>query len=341
MRAVQHDGYGPAREVLRVIDDARQPEPGEAELLVRVHASSVNPIDCAVRSGYGRDFFEARTGQRPPIRPGRDVAGEIIAMGAGVRGFCVGDAIYAAMLGGANAEFAVVPAAWAAPKPRSLSFEQAASLPFVALTAWTALVTHAGLTPENTAGKNVIVPRAAGGVGSFAVQLVKAWGGYVAGICSTRNVALVMSLGAGLVIDYTRDDPARQLHDFDIAFDTSFDTEAMLLAALKVNADAAYVSIVTPKFRLIDEYGVEEGLRKAEALFAERVRTQAELGRRYYWSFTEMTGDVLRTIGELIERGRIRPVIDRTYALDRIVEAHEYSESRQAQGKIVIGIASA
>jgi NADPH:quinone reductase-like Zn-dependent oxidoreductase len=358
MKAAQFDRYGPAREVLRIIDVASVPEPGPGELLVRVRASSVNPIDCAVRSGYGHAFFESRTHTRPPMMPGRDVAGEIVAIGPRIDerpqdkrssrtdvaptdvadSFQVGDPVYAATMGGANAEYAVVPEPWAAPKPAALSFEEAAALPYVALTAWTALCTHAGLSAGNAQQKRVVVPRAAGGVGSFAVQLAKAWGGYVAALCSTRNVSLVEGLGPDLVIDHTRSEPRALLHDFDIAFDTSFDTEQMLLDSLKMHADAAYVSIVSPRLRLVDEYGLEEGVRRGDDLFAERAAAQKALGRRYYWSFAAPSGAALRTIGALVEAGRIRPVIDRTYPLERIVEAHEYSESGAAQGKIVIHI---
>jgi NADPH:quinone reductase-like Zn-dependent oxidoreductase len=334
MRAAQFDTYGTAHDVLRLVDNAPVPPPGATEILVRVLASSVNPIDCAVRSGYGKAYFELRTGRRPPMGPGRDVAGHVAAVGAEVRDFRPGDAVYAATFGDANAEFVVVPESWAAPKPRSISFEAAASLPYVALTTWTALVTHAGLSPESAAGKRVVIPRAAGGVGSFATQLVKAWGGEVAAICSTRNVALVSGL-----IDYTRQDPARVLRDFDVAFDTSFETEGMLLDSLKVADNAAYVSIVTPKLTLIDQHGLEAGLRRGDELFAARAAAQRALGRRYYWSFTQPDGAALRQIATLLDAGRIRPVVDRVFALERIVEAHEYCESGRAQGKIVVRVA--
>jgi NADPH:quinone reductase-like Zn-dependent oxidoreductase len=339
MRAIQFDRYGAARDVLSVHEDASLPVPGAGELLVRVIASSVNPIDCAVRGGYGKAFFEHVTGERPPMRPGRDVAGVVVAAGSEVNGFEIGAPIYAATFGGANAEFARIPAQWVAPKPSRLTFGEAASLPYVALTTWTALVTHAGLAPANARGKHVAIPRAAGGVGSFATQLAKAWGARVTAICSSRNVDLVRELGADDVIDYELEDPARRLADVDVAFDTSFDTETTLLDALKIEADAAYVSIVTPKLTLIDELGLDEGLRRGEALLAERVAAQRELGRRYYWSFAQPSGAALREIAGLVDAGCIRPVIDREFDLDEIVAAHEYCESGRAQGKIVVRVA--
>lgn len=338
MKAVQYDAYCPAREVLRVIADAPMPTPGPREIVVRAHASSVNFIDCAVRSGYGREFLKSRAGIELPIRPGRDVAGVVTAIGAEVQQFRPGDEIYAATLNNANAEFVAIPEDWAAPKPCTLTFTEAASLPYVAQTSWTALVDRAGLNESNAASKRVIIPRAAGGVGSFATQLVKAWGGYVAALCSTRNVELVRSLGADLVIDYTREDPREKLHDFDIAFDTSPTTEATLLDALKVNSDAVYVSIVAPRIRLVDQYGLEEGVRRGDALLADRVSAQAAHGRSYHWCFAQPNSSGLKTVRKLVECGAIRPVIDRTFKLGQIVEAHEYCESGKAQGKIVLEI---
>lgn len=338
MKAVQFDCYGPAG-VLQILRDAPLPTPGPGELLVRVRSSSINPIDCATRSGYGKAFFAANANAVLPIRPGRDVAGEVVAVGPNVSRFKCGAVIYAATLGGAHAEYALVPESWAALKPASMDFIQAGSLPYVALTTWTALVEKAGLTAANAPGKRVIVPRAAGGVGGFAVQLVKAWGGYVAALCSTRNVEHVRALGADLIIDHTKEDPRTRLHDFDIAFDTSFDTEEMLLGALRTHQNAAYVSIVTPKLRLIDQYGLEDGQRRGSAWFEERVATQRALGRSYHWAFTQPSGDALREIGKLVDSGRIRAVIDRTYTLEQIIEAHQHCERGSARGKIALEIA--
>jgi NADPH:quinone reductase-like Zn-dependent oxidoreductase len=204
------------------------------------------------------------------------------------------------------------------------------------LTAWTALVKVAGLNESTTAGKRVIIPRGAGGVASIGIQLIKAWGGYVATMCSTRNVDLVRSLGADLVIDYKKEDPRELLHDFDVAFDTSFDTEQMLLDALKTHSGACYASVVTPKLKLIDEFGLEEGIRRGERLFAERVAAQRALGRSYHWVFAELDGDALRAIGRLVDAGKIRPLVDRTYALENIADAHERCESGQASGRIIV-----
>lgn len=338
MRVAQFRAYGAARDVLEVVDEPTPPQPGPRELLLRVHGSSVNPIDCAVRQGYGREYFEARGLSRWPNCPGRDAAGEVVAIGESVSRFRQGDEIYAATLGGANADYLLVPEGWAAMKPRSLSFLEAASMPYSALTTWSALVDRAGLSPTTTAGKRVLIPRAAGGVGSFAVQLVKAWGGYVVAFCSTRNLRFVKNLGADEVLDYTQKGYSDSLAEFDVAFDTSFDTEALLLSALKRNCGAVYVSIVSPRLRFIDEHGLEEGLRRGDELLAERVTSQRALGRSYHWSFAQPNGAALATVAEMVDAGKVRPVMDQTFPLARIVEAHEYSEAGLARGRILIDL---
>lgn len=338
MRAVQIFEFGPPATALQIRTDVAEPLVGPGEVRIRVAATSVNPIDCAVRSGYGAKFFLAKGLVRMPLIPGRDIAGVVESVGDGVTRFAPGDKVWAGVPNFATAELAVAPEAWVAPLPASLSFVEAAAFPFAALTAWTALVDIVGLTPETTAGKRVVVPRGGGGVGSFAIQLMKAWGAHVATIVSTRNVELVRNLGADEVVDYIKDDFAAHLFDYDVAFDTAFDTELKLLGTLKTGADAAYVSIVTPKLHLIDQHGLEAGLVAGDRFLAERKAEQTRLGRRYDWSFMEPNGAALKTIGQLIDAGKIRPVIDRVYAMDDIAQAHRFCETKQAQGKIVVEI---
>lgn len=335
MKVAQYERYGAPRDVLRIVS-APIPKPGPEELLIRVRASSVNPIDCALRSGYGRAFFEKRASL--PLSPGRDIAGEVVGKGSAVTTFAPGDAVYASVFYGANAEYIAVPAAHTALKPASLSYIESAALPFAALTAWTALVKTAGLDPRTTAGKRVLIPRGAGGVGSVGIQLVKAWGGYVASTCSTRNVELVKSLGADLVVDYTKQELRGVFRDFDVAFDTSFDTEQVLLDALKVHAGARYVSVVSPKLKLIDQFGLEGGLKEGERLLAERKHAQAALGRGYDWVFAELEGSALRDIAELVDAGKIRPVLNQVFPFERIAEAHEHCETARSAGRIVIDL---
>ncbi len=338
MKAVQIHSFGPAETALEICRDVPEPPVGPGEVRIKVAATSVNPIDAAVRSGYGSEFFLAKGLVRMPLIPGRDIAGVVESVGEGVTRFAPGDKVWAGVPNFATAQLAVAPEAWVAPLPASLNYIEAAAFPFAALTAWTALVDIVGLTPETTPGKRVVIPRGGGGVGSFAIQLMKAWGAHVATIVSTRNVELVRSLGADEVVDYTQEDFAERLFDYDVAFDTAFDTEQKLLGTLKTGANAAYVSIVTPKLHLIDRLGLEAGIAAGESFLAERKEQQAKLGRRYDWSFMEPNGAGLEAIGALIDAGQIRPVIDSVYTMEDIVEAHRLCETKRAQGKIVIEI---
>lgn len=163
MFAVQHAHYGSARDALQMRTDVAVPAVGPDEVLIRVIATSVNPIDCAVRGGYGAAYWESIGFVQMPHTPGRDVCGEVVGVGANVTAFRPGDHVWAGALYGASAEFVALPAAWVAPKPTSLSYVEAGAIPYAALTAWSALVKRAGLTPETAPGKRVFIPRGAGG----------------------------------------------------------------------------------------------------------------------------------------------------------------------------------
>jgi NADPH:quinone reductase-like Zn-dependent oxidoreductase len=338
MRALEIDRYGSAAEALHINSDAQVPPPSAGEILIDVQAASVNPVDCAIRRGYGREVFRklGRVGDKEfPVRLGRDASGVVIAVGSGVEKFRVGDRVFTAPSAPTIAERAVVAASEAAEMPRNVTFVEAASLPFVAMTTWHALVDQVGAMPNGLSGKRVLITRGAGGVGSFAIQLVKAWGGYVASICSTRNVEFVKGLGADLVIDYTKPSSEALLRDFDVVFDSSFDKETQLLDALRTQAGASYITITSPKVKLADQFGVELGAKKAEELLESRRAAQAALGRHYYWGHMKPNGAALAQVAQLVEAKKIRPLVDRVFALDDAVAAQEYCESGQAQGKIV------
>ena len=356
MRAVRIERYGSAQEVLTLSNDTPVPQPADDEILVNVHATAINPVDCVARNGYGRNIFSTLWGELPLIL-GRDISGVVTAIGRKVVQFSTGDEVYAAPHIGCYAEYVTVKAEHAAFKPRNLNHQEAASLPFVALTTWAALVDKAGMNAGNCAGRKVVIPRAAGGVGSFAVQLMKAWGAFVAGICSTRNVELVDDLGADEVVDYRRQDFTSMLRDYDVALDTigkpsdfkamhdksyiqgvEDDFDEKLLSVLKKNADAVYVTVCSPKMALTDQYGLDEGVRRAEEIYQQRAKAQKRHKRRYLWSFFRPDGRALAQIAGMVEADKIRPVIDRVYPLEEMVAAHQYCESGQAQGKIVINV---
>lgn len=342
MRALQVVEFGAAADVLRIDAQAAEPAIAADEILLEVSAASVNPVDCAIRRGYGKDFFRARSGGTTnafPIRLGRDAAGTVVAVGPEVRKFRVGDRVYAAPTGPTMAERIAVRETEAALMPADLTFIEAASLPFVAMTAWNALVVQVGLTKESSPGKRVLITRGAGGVGCFAIQLLKAWGAYVAATCSARNVSFVEKLGPDLVIDHTTEQ-LESRGGFDVVFDSTFGQEARFLDLLKTHSGASYITITSPAVALTDQHGLQEGSRMADEMLAERRNQQARLGRHYHWGFMRPDGAALATITALVNAGSIAPRVDRVFPLHDIVQAHEYCESGQARGKIVIDLLS-
>ena len=211
MKAIVIRGYG-AAEVLQY-EDVEKPKIQPEQLLVKVHASSVNPIDWKTRKG----MLSILTGNKFPLILGFDVAGEVVEVGSQVTRFKVGDAIYGSTSfpGGAYAELAVVTESLAAPKPKNMSYEEAATVPLAALTALQALRDLGNIK----SGQTVLINGASGGVGVFAVQIAKALGAEVTGVCSSKNLDLVKSLNADLVIDYTQQDFTQGNVQYDMIFD--------------------------------------------------------------------------------------------------------------------------
>jgi len=249
--------------------------------------------------------------------------------------------VFSALTGykqGAWAEYVPILEDAAAKKPENLSFEEVASIPYVPLTTWAAIVDRAGCTPGGGTGKKALVHAGSGGVGSFAIQLLKAWGWYVATTCSTRNVELVKNLGADEVVDYMKDDFTKILKDYDLVYDTIgvkvTGHEEQSISILKPNAKAVYVSIVHPVIKTLDHHGlVLGGLRVVLALIRKKAKYR-KIG--YHWSVFKPNGKALDLIGRYIEEGKIRPVIDRTFTIRQMPETHKYIETGHARGKVVI-----
>lgn len=334
--------YGPAGSTLRVESDYPAPSPGPGQVLVRVKGSSVNPIDVRVAGGYGRNALKALGRLEPPIVLGRDVVGTVESVGAGLTPFAPRDEVWgviSAFRPGAFGELAVVDAELLVRRPPSVSWDAAAGIPYVGLTAWSALVNDAGVRPGGLAGAFALVLGASGGVGSFAVQLLRAWGARVAATCSTRNVEFVAELGAEMVIDYTKDNYARVIRDADLVLDTVGDDEERALSVLRTGANAAYVTVVHPLIRITDEMGWEKGIVQARAVQQAKADLQkSQFGRRYYWSMVKPDAAGLATITALLTEGRIRSVVEQVFALERIRDAFSRSATRRVRGKLVVQI---
>ncbi|WP_406506549.1 NADP-dependent oxidoreductase [Streptomyces sp. NBC_00212] len=310
MRAISPLRWG-GPEVLAEIETER-PEPGPAEILVRVHAAGVNPADWKVRASGGLAVMGT-----PPIL-GWDVSGTVEAVGFGVTLYRPGDEVFGMPRfphqAGAYAEYVTAPARHFVPKPAGIDHIQAAALPLASLTAYQSLVETARLA----AGQRVLIHAAAGGVGHLAVQIAKARGAYVIGTASAAKHDFVRGLGADEVIDYTAVDFTEAVRDVDVVLDPIGDAYGS--RSLKVlRRGGVLVSIASP-----DE----------DELLAEA----AELGVRAGFTLVEADYAGMRAIAALVEEGRLRAEIDSVFELTDAAKAHEYGERGRTQGKLVLRV---
>lgn len=305
MKAVCIHAYG-GLEVLQY-EEAPRPAPQDGEILVRVQACGINPVDWKVREGYMKDVWPAQF----PLILGCDVAGAVEQVGANVTEFAAGDAVYALVPSGGYAEYASFPASIAARKPKTLDFVQTASLPVAALTAWQALFDHAHLE----AGQSVLIHAASGGVGHLAVQFAKNKGAHVVATASARNHAFVRSLGADEVLDYNTTKFEDVVHDMDVVFDTmGGDTQERSWGVLKPGG--ILVSIVSPD-----------------------TETQAQAhGRHGVNMHAEPSAVQLGEIAALIDAGKVKPHVERTFPLAEARAAQETSQAGHVRGKIVLQV---
>jgi NADPH:quinone reductase-like Zn-dependent oxidoreductase len=314
MKAMVIRRYG-AAEVLQY-EDVEQPKIQPTQLLVKVRASSVNPIDWKIRKG----MLSLITGSNFPKILGFDVAGDVVAVGSGVNRFKPGDAIYGSTSfpGGGYAEFAAVPENLVALKPTNLNYEEAAAVPLAALTALQALRDQGNIQT----GQTVLINGAAGGVGIFAVQIAKALGAIVTGVSSTKNLDLVKSLGADRAIDYTQQDFTEDTAQYDIIF------------------DAVGKRSLSQTKRVLKPNGIYITTLPSPEVLLESVLTTFLPGQKAKFLFEKPNTKDLLFLKELIEGGKIRVAIDRTYPLQELAVAHSYSESERAVGKIAIAVSS-
>lgn len=315
MKAVFINQYG-STQVLQY-GDIETPSIQRNQLLVKVYASSVNPVDWKIRAGQ----LQFLTGYKFPLILGFDVAGEVVEVGESVTRFQPGDKIYAyldSLPGGAYAEYAVVSERVACLKPDTMSYEQAAAVPLAATTALQALRDLGQILP----GHRVLINGASGGVGSFAVQIAKAFKAEVTAVCSTANVELVQSLGADRVIDYTVQDFTRETCVYDIILDV---VAKQSFSACKniLTLNGVYVTTLPDSDSVV-----------------QSVLTFLLPGKKAKLIVAQSNGQDLAYLKELIEAGKMRSIIERTYPLSELAAAHAVSEQGHVVGKIAIAVAS-
>lgn len=306
MKAARIHAYGASSEIR--IEDAPLPTLNDDDVLIRVVATSVNPVDWKIRKGYLKSFIPYEL----PLIMGWDVSGVVEKTGPAVTRFKPGDAVYSRpdiVRNGAYAEYVAVREAEIAFKPATISHVEAASLPLVSITAWESLFTTAGLA----AGQRVLIHAGAGGVGSIAVQLARAKGAHVTATASAGKAALVRSLGADEVIDYHSQDFSEVAREMDVVFDTiGGDVQDKSWSVLKPGG-----MLVSITAKPSDD------------------RAKAE-GKRAGYVFIGPNAPILTELGQMVDFSQVRPLIAAEFGLNDTAKAQDFSETGRATGKVVI-----
>ncbi|TDA66431.1 MAG: NAD(P)-dependent alcohol dehydrogenase [Chloroflexi bacterium] len=321
MKAIVYYKYG-SPDVLK-LEEVEKPAPKDDEVLVKIHAASVNAYDWHFLTA---DIFLIRLMAGGLLRPknprlGGDIAGRVEAVGKNIQQFRPGDEVFGSIGHGGFAEYAVVPERRLALKPANLSFEAAAAVPVAALTALQGLRDCGKIQ----AGQKVLINGAAGGVGTFAVQIAKAFGAEVTAVCSTRNVEQARTLGADQVIDYTKENFTQSGRQYDLIF-----------AANGYHSLAAYKRALTPKGIYVMAGGKPAQL--FEGMLLANWLSEKD-GRKLGGVAAKIDQNDLYTLKELLEAGTIVPTIDKRYPLNEVPEALRYLGTNHARGKIVISVA--
>jgi NADPH:quinone reductase-like Zn-dependent oxidoreductase len=322
LKAITYHRYG-SPDVLE-LEAVDEPVAKDDEVLIRVRAASVNPRDWHFLRGL--PYIMRPIGLRIPKDGGfgSDVAGQVEAVGKAVTRFRPGDEVFAHVLTGGFAEYTCVSEDVLGLKPANLTFEQAAAVPLAALTALQGLRDHGQIQ----SGQKVLIIGASGGVGTFAVQLGKSFGAHVTGVCSTRNLDLVRSIGADHVIDYTQEDFTQNGQKYDLIFQ---------LAGTRSPSDCRRA--LTSKGKLILSSGESDGrwIGPLDRII-KAVALSPFVSQRLGAFEAKRSKEDLQVLKELIESGKVSPVIDRTYPLSETPEAIRYLEAGHARGKVVITV---
>ncbi len=320
MKAAVHTQYG-SPDVIQ-IRDVEKSVPRDNEVSIKVRAASVNPIDWHYLRGTPR-IARIMFGLRKPrvTRLGIDVAGRVEAVGKKVTQFKPGDEVFGTCRG-AFAEYVCTPESTLAMKPNNVTFEQAASAPVAAFTALQGLRGKGRIQRE----QKVLINGAAGGVGTYAVQIAKGFGADVTGVCSTRNVEMVRSIGADQVIDYTREDFTNSAQRYDIIFDC-FVSHSLSECRRILKPNGIYIIVGGPG---------DPGIVRVLAVPIKAFLLSRRVGQKFVMFIARSTREDLGMMRELLETGKVTPVIDRRYRLSEVPDAIRYLEEGHARGKVVI-----
>jgi NADPH:quinone reductase-like Zn-dependent oxidoreductase len=324
MKAVVYTDYG-SPDVLE-IRDVKKPVPNDDQVLVKVHAASLNPLDWHYMEGTPYIMRAMGTGLRKPKSPrlGVDLAGQVEAVGKNVTQFKPGDEVFGTGGGAAFAEYVCARKIRLVLKPANITFEQAAAVPIAALTALQALRDKGQVQP----GQQVLINGASGGVGTFAVQIAKSFGADVTGVCSTRNLDMVRSLGADHVIDYTKEDFTKGEQRYDLILD-NVGTQPLsgFRRALKPKGICVMIGGGGPN---------DGGLIGPLARPVKALLLSPFISQKMGMMMAEIRQEDLTAMRDLMEAGKVTPVIDKTYPLSQVREAMKYLEAGHARGKVIL-----
>lgn len=332
MKAFQVKKYG-RTEKLQLVD-LENPTLGKNDVLIQVHAAGVNLLDSKIKNGE----FKLILPYKIPFTLGHDVAGVVAGMGTGVTKFKIGDEVYSRPRDyriGTFAELVSVHEDDVAMKPKNLTMEEAASIPLVGLTAWQALIEKADLKE----GQKVFIQAGSGGVGTFAIQLAKHIGAYVATTTSADNFELVKRLGADVVVDYKKDDFEAVLKDYDVVLNSQ--NIVTLEKSMRILRPGGRVISISGPADVDFAKGINANLliKIATYFMSRRIKKLAEkLGVHYSFLFMRAEVKQLAQITALIERGAIKPIIDKVFPFPQTNEALEYVEAGRSKGKVVIKV---
>jgi NADPH:quinone reductase-like Zn-dependent oxidoreductase len=333
MKAFIVKSYG-KKEKLHLTDWA-EPTVNENDVLVQVHAAGVNSLDALIRNGEFKLFLP----YKPPFVNGHDVAGVVTKVGSKVSKFKIGDEVYSRPSDyrvGTFAEYISIDEKDVALKPKNLTMEEAGSIPLVGLTAWQAIVEIGKIKK----GQKVFIQAGSGGVGTFAIQLAKHLGAFVATTTSTKNIELVKSLGADLIVDYKTEDFETILKDYDFVLHSNRDTKILEKSLRILKSGGQLISLVgppTPEFA--SAIGLPWYLKFITKLISLGTKKKAKkMNVSFKFLFMRAEGKQLGQITQLIEAGIIKPVIDKVFPFEQTNEALSYVEAGRSRGKVVVKV---
>ncbi|GKV02035.1 hypothetical protein SLEP1_g14522 [Rubroshorea leprosula] len=332
-RAVLLPRFG-GPDLLDLRPDVSVPVLNPNEVLVRARAVSINPLDTRMRSGYGRSIFEPLL----PLILGRDISGEVAAIGTSVRSLTVGQEVFGALhptaVRGTYTDYAILSEDELSPKPASITHVEASAIPFAALTAWRALKSTARITE----GQRLLVVGGGGAVGFAAIQLAVAAGCHVTTTCGSRSIERILAAGAEQAIDYTAEDVELAIKGkFDAVLDTIGVQETERIGINFLKQGGHYMTLQGETASYSDRYGMAIGLPAATAvLLKKQIQYRSSHGIEYSWTYMRADSEGLEEIRRLSEAGKLKIPVEKTFPITQVREAHDAKDKKKILGKVVL-----